>query len=89
MHLGGTLPRKVSTGEVVAIGTSDLSHIGRSMDVSARFAGAIVSFFLVAVILLQTSVTARPRRADRRAAADAAVGAAARPLDRRSAHQRS
>ena len=28
VHLGGTLPRKVSTGEVVAIGTNDISHIG-------------------------------------------------------------
>ena len=57
VHLGGTLPRKVSTGEVVAIGTNDLSHIGQVMDVSARFAGAIVSFLLVSVILLNTSVT--------------------------------
>ncbi|MCW2765261.1 MAG: yheI 1 [Nocardioides sp.] len=57
VHLGGTLPRKVSTGEVVAIGTSDLSHLGQVMDVSARFAGAVVSFLLVSVILLQTSVT--------------------------------
>jgi ABC-type multidrug transport system fused ATPase/permease subunit len=56
-HLGGTLARKVSTGEVVAIGTSDISHLGQVMDVSARFSGAIVSFLLVAVILLQTSVT--------------------------------
>ncbi|WP_209021742.1 ABC transporter ATP-binding protein [Nocardioides sp. 503] len=57
VHLGGALPRKVSTGEVVAIGTSDISHLGQVMDVSARFAGAVVSFLLVAVILLQTSVT--------------------------------
>lgn len=57
VHLGGTLPRKVSTGEVVAIGTSDLSHLGQVMDVSARFAGAIVSFLLVSAILLRTSVT--------------------------------
>ncbi len=57
VQLGGTLPRKVSTGEVVAIGTTDLSHLGNLMDVTARFAGAIVSFLLVAVILLQTSVT--------------------------------
>ena len=57
VHLGGTLPRKVSTGEVVAIGTTDLSHIGHVMDVTARFAGAIVSFLLVSVILLSTSVT--------------------------------
>lgn len=56
-RLGGTLPRKVSTGEVVAIGTNDLSHIGQVMDVSARFAGAVVSFFIVSVILLNTSVT--------------------------------
>ncbi len=56
-RLGGTLPRRVSTGEVVAIGTNDLSHVGQLMDVSARFAGAIVSFIVVAVILLQTSVT--------------------------------
>ena len=47
VHLGGTLPRKVSTGEVVAIGTNDLSHLGQVMDVIARFAGAIVSFLLV------------------------------------------
>jgi ABC-type multidrug transport system fused ATPase/permease subunit len=57
VDLGGALPRKVSTGEVVAIGTSDLAYIGNVMDVSARFAGAVVSFVLVAVILLQTSVT--------------------------------
>ena len=57
VNLGGALPRKVSTGEVVAIGTSDLSHLGQVMDVTARFAGAIVSFLLVSVILLNTSVT--------------------------------
>jgi ABC-type multidrug transport system fused ATPase/permease subunit len=57
VRLGGTLPRKVSTGEVVAIGSSDLSHLGQVMEVSARFAGAIVSFLLVAAILLHASVT--------------------------------
>jgi ABC-type multidrug transport system fused ATPase/permease subunit len=55
--LGATLPRKVATGEVVAIGTNDQAHIGNVMDVTARAAGAIVSFVVVAVILLQTSVT--------------------------------
>ena len=57
VRLGATLPRRVSTGEVVTIGSSDISHLGQVMDVSARFAGAVVSFVLVAVILLQTSVT--------------------------------
>ena len=78
MRLGGTLPRKVSTGEVVAIGTTDLSSLGQVMDVTARFAGAIVSFVLVSVILLQTSVHARPGRAVGVPAADAADRPAAR-----------
>jgi ABC-type multidrug transport system fused ATPase/permease subunit len=56
VRLGGSLPRKVSTGEVVAIGTSDLDHIGNVMDVTARFSGAVVSFLLVSGILLSTSV---------------------------------
>jgi ABC-type multidrug transport system fused ATPase/permease subunit len=56
-HLGATLPKRVATGEVVAIGTNDLSHLGNAMDVLARTAGAVVSFLVVAVILLRTSVT--------------------------------
>ncbi len=56
-HLGATLAKRVATGEVVAIGTNDLSHIGNAMDVLARAMGALVSFVVVAVILLQTSVT--------------------------------
>ena len=56
-HLGATLPKRVATGEVVAIGTNDLAHLGNAMDVMARGAGAVVSFLVVAVILLNTSVT--------------------------------
>lgn len=56
VRLGGSLPRKVSTGEVIAIGSTDLDHIGNVMDVTARFSGAIVSFLLVSAILLSTSV---------------------------------
>ena len=37
-HLGATLPKRVATGEVVAIGTNDLSHLGNAMD-DARAAG--------------------------------------------------
>src|SRR4051794_374609 len=57
VHLGATLPKRVSSGEVVAIGTSDLSHIGNALDVCARAAGALVSFVVVALLLLRTSVT--------------------------------
>jgi ABC-type multidrug transport system fused ATPase/permease subunit len=56
-HLGATLPKRVATGEVVAIGTNDLSHLGNAMDVTARATGAVVSFLVVAVILLRTSTT--------------------------------
>jgi ABC-type multidrug transport system fused ATPase/permease subunit len=86
--LGGTLPRKVSTGEVVAIGTSDLEHLGNLMDVSARFAGAIVSFVIVAVILLQTSVTLGLVVLIGVPVLTLLVGPLLTPLQVRSAHQR-
>ena len=88
VHLGGTLPRKVSTGEVVAIGTNDLSHIGNVMDVTARFAGAIVSFLLVSVILLSTSVTLGLVVLLGVPALMLLIGPILSPLQRRSAHQR-
>ncbi|MEO7943733.1 MAG: ABC transporter ATP-binding protein [Marmoricola sp.] len=88
VQLGGTLPRKVSTGEVIAIGTTDLSHLGNLMDVTARFAGAIVSFVLVAVILLQTSVTLGVVVLVGVPLLILLVGPLLGPLQRRSAHQR-
>ncbi|WP_426246912.1 ABC transporter ATP-binding protein [Nocardioides sp. LHG3406-4] len=88
VHLGGTLPRKVSTGEVVAIGTSDLSHLGQVMDVTARFAGAIVSFLLVSVILLSTSVTLGLVVLVGVPLLMLPVGPLLKPLQTRSAHQR-
>jgi ABC-type multidrug transport system fused ATPase/permease subunit len=88
VRLGGTLPRKVSTGEVVAIGTTDLSHIGQMMDVTARFAGAIVSFLLVSVILLSTSVTLGLVVLVGVPLLMLLVGPLLRPLQERSAHQR-
>jgi ABC-type multidrug transport system fused ATPase/permease subunit len=53
--LGATLPKQLATGEVVSIGAGDLSYVGNLMEISARFAGAIVAFFVVAVILLSAS----------------------------------
>jgi ABC-type multidrug transport system fused ATPase/permease subunit len=55
-HLGATLPQRLATGEVVSIGTADISHIGNSIDITARAAGAIVSIAVVAVILLTSSI---------------------------------
>ncbi|ACU74041.1 ABC transporter related [Catenulispora acidiphila DSM 44928] len=54
--LGATLPSRIATGDVVAIGTADTSSIGGTMDVSARFAGAVVSVILVSILLLSTEV---------------------------------
>ena len=89
VNLGGTLPRKVSTGEVVAIGTSDLSHLGQVMDVTARFAGAIVSFLLVSVILIRTSVTLGLVVLIGVPLLMLMVGPLLSPLQQRSARQRS
>ncbi len=88
VHLGGTLPRKVSTGEVVAIGTNDLSSIGQVMDVSARFAGAVVSFVLVAAILLATSVPLGLLVLIGVPVLMLLITPLLRPLNTRSAHQR-
>jgi ABC-type multidrug transport system fused ATPase/permease subunit len=57
VYVGATLPKRVATGEVVAIGASDLAHIGNAIEVSGRGAGAVVSFLVVALLLLNTSMT--------------------------------
>ncbi len=88
VRLGGTLPRKVSTGEVVAIGTNDISHIGGAMDVTARFSGAVVSFVLVAVILLQTSTTLGLLVLIGVPLLMLMIAPLLKPLDRRAARQR-
>jgi ABC-type multidrug transport system fused ATPase/permease subunit len=88
VDLGATLPKKVATGEVVAIGTNDLSHLGNAMDVTARAAGAVVSFLVVAVILLRTSVTLGLVVLVGVPLLLLAVGPLLRPLQRRNLAQR-
>jgi ABC-type multidrug transport system fused ATPase/permease subunit len=55
-RLGSTLPRRLDAGEVVSIGTADMSHIGAALDITARGTGSVVAVITVAVILLSTSV---------------------------------
>jgi ABC-type multidrug transport system fused ATPase/permease subunit len=55
-HLGAGLPRRVATGEVVSVGTSDVEHIGGTLDSSARAMGAVVAIIAVTVILLTSSI---------------------------------
>ncbi|EWT00040.1 multidrug ABC transporter permease [Intrasporangium oryzae NRRL B-24470] len=52
---GEALTRTVPTGDVVATVSSDSMRIGGVYDIVARFAGAIVSYVVVALILLQAS----------------------------------
>ncbi|BCJ64509.1 ABC transporter transmembrane domain-containing protein [Polymorphospora rubra] len=55
-RLGATLPKRLAAGEVVSIGTADISHIGAALDITARGTGAVVAIITITVILLTTSV---------------------------------
>ena len=53
---GPALTRSMPAGEVLASFTSDFGRMGHTFDVFARFMGAVVSFVVVAIILLRGSV---------------------------------
>jgi ABC-type multidrug transport system fused ATPase/permease subunit len=57
VHLGASLRTQLSTGDVVSVGTTDTTAIARGVDITARLSGAIVTFVLVAVLLLSASRT--------------------------------
>ncbi|GAA4597389.1 ABC transporter ATP-binding protein [Planotetraspora phitsanulokensis] len=87
-RLGATLPKRLSTGEVVSVGNSDIAHIGNAMDILLRGTGALVAIGTVTVILLTTSpplglivLIGVPLMA-------AAVGPLLRPLHKRQHAQR-
>ncbi|GAB3669716.1 ABC transporter ATP-binding protein [Actinocorallia lasiicapitis] len=52
--LGPTLPKRMTTGEVVSVGVADVAKIGDAMDITARGAGAIVSIIVVTAVLLSS-----------------------------------
>jgi ABC-type multidrug transport system fused ATPase/permease subunit len=55
-RLGSTLPRRLDAGEMVAIGTSDITHIGSAVDITSRGIGSLLAVITVTVVLLRTSV---------------------------------
>ncbi|MEV0896337.1 ABC transporter ATP-binding protein [Actinoplanes sp. NPDC049802] len=55
-RLGSTLPRRLDAGEVVAIGTSDITHIGGAVDITSRGIGSLLAVATITVVLLRTSV---------------------------------
>ncbi|GIH91455.1 ABC transporter ATP-binding protein [Planobispora siamensis] len=54
-RLGATLPKRMSTGEVVSIGNSDIAHIGNAIDILLRGIGSLVAIGTVTVILIDAS----------------------------------
>ncbi|RKT54667.1 ABC transporter ATP-binding protein [Saccharothrix australiensis] len=54
-RLGSSLARRTSTGEVVNVGVSDVTHIGGAFSTAGRGAGAIASLFVVATVMLVSS----------------------------------
>lgn len=55
-RLGASLERKVDDGELVSVGTSDMTTIGNAFDIVGRAVGALVSTVLVAAVLLGQSL---------------------------------
>src|SRR4029453_4165168 len=84
-RLGGSLPRRVPTGEVAAVGSHDAERIGAAMDIVARLSGAIVSFVVVAMLTLRVSTTLGLLVAVGVPLLSAAGGPLLRPLHRRRA----
>jgi ABC-type multidrug transport system fused ATPase/permease subunit len=52
---GHAIKKEHSTGEVVATVSNDALRAGGAFDITARLAGAIASYFVVAAVLLSTS----------------------------------
>ncbi|WP_078857199.1 ABC transporter ATP-binding protein [Streptomyces sp. NBRC 109706] len=55
VSLGDTLHQRVARGQLVAVGTSDLTRLGAALGVAARGVGGAVSIVLVAAVLLTVS----------------------------------
>ncbi|MEU7581552.1 ABC transporter ATP-binding protein [Streptomyces sp. NPDC041068] len=55
-RLGAALPRRVSAGEVVTIGHSDVGVIGQTLTVTGPGVGAVLAYIVVAALLLSVSV---------------------------------
>ena len=89
VRLGGSLPRRVPTGEVAAVGSHDAERIGSAMEVlGSRLAGALVAFAVVAALLLRTSTTLGLLVVAGVPLLSAGVGPLLRPLHRRRARHR-
>ncbi|GAA1400761.1 ABC transporter ATP-binding protein [Kitasatospora putterlickiae] len=55
-RLGAALPRKVSVGEVVSIGTGDVARISQTLTITGPGVGAVIAYLVAAGLLLSVSV---------------------------------
>lgn len=53
--VGVAIRRRLPTGEVVSAATNDALYIGGAFDITARLAGAVVAYLVVAALLLHSS----------------------------------
>ncbi|WP_222853737.1 ABC transporter ATP-binding protein [Fodinicola acaciae] len=87
-RLGAVLPRRISTGEVVAVTASDMEHIGDAYEVSNRTAGAVLVFAGVAALMIVTTPVLGIVVVVGTPILMLIVGPMMRPLERRQAEQR-
>ena len=88
-RLGAGLSTRTSTGEVVAVGATDTVAVARSLDITARGAGAVVAFGLVSLLLLQASLVLGLVVVIGVPVFGLVIGPALRPLHARQAKQRA
>jgi ABC-type multidrug transport system fused ATPase/permease subunit len=88
-HVGVAIRRRLPTGEVVSAATNDALYIGGAFDITARLAGAVVSYFVVAALLLRTSMLLGLIVLVGVPALVLSLGPLMRPLQRRQREQRA
>jgi ABC-type multidrug transport system fused ATPase/permease subunit len=86
--LGNTLARRLSTGEVISVGTADVESLGQAIDVTGRGSGAVAALIVIAVILLSRSLPLGLIVLVGGPAMTAVVGVLLRPLHRRQQRYR-
>ncbi|MGW5365384.1 ABC transporter transmembrane domain-containing protein [Actinopolymorpha pittospori] len=55
VRLGAVLPRVMSTGEVVSIGSADIQRISQALTITGPGVGAVIAYAVVTVLLLEVS----------------------------------
>lgn len=85
---GEALPRTIPTGEVVSTVANDAMRLGGAYDISARFAGSIASYAVIATLLLSISRSLGLLVLVGVPLLTGVLGLLVRPLHRRQAAQR-